>query len=108
MAERTIAREIQLLRGCVMALHGEHRVREALAHYKWNREMFLRKVVDTPKAADALEAFIGDPLAEIITLEDVVQHTRDEVAAVRGVGPLTMEKLDAAIADRGLAWSEAV
>jgi hypothetical protein len=45
--------------------------------------------------------------ADLLTLEEVSAWPRDKVATVDGVGPKTMKKLDAAMADRGLFWAEA-
>lgn len=38
------------------------------------------------------------------TLEDVAARRRDDLAALHGVGPVALERLDAALAEHGLAW----
>jgi hypothetical protein len=42
-----------------------------------------------------------------ITLEDLAFHARQEIAAIKGVGPKAMDELDAAMAERGLEWPDA-
>lgn len=43
------------------------------------------------------------------TVEELVRRVpREELAAIPGVGPAKMEKVDAIVADRGLRWAEAV
>lgn len=45
--------------------------------------------------------------AGILTLEEVAKKPREEIAAIKGVGPVTMAKLDAALAVEGLSYAEA-
>jgi hypothetical protein len=45
--------------------------------------------------------------ADVLTLEEVASRPRNEIAAIRGVGPVTMAKLDAALAVEGLSYGEA-
>ena len=42
---------------------------------------------------------------DVVTLEEAAARSREELAALRGVGPRTMERLDAAITERGLSYA---
>lgn len=107
-----------------------HEVREA----KWLSFLVLQQLVGKQKAKegfDSLQRFIerreewarfdrGTPVfatagsqyeallkADLYTLEEVAAKPRGEVAAIRGIGPRTLARLDAELADRGLSWTEA-
>lgn len=45
--------------------------------------------------------------ADLYTLEEVAGKPRAEVAAVPGVGPVTLSRLEAAMAKSNLSWAEA-
>lgn len=61
-------------------------------------------MTDLPRAigAPATRALEG---AGVRSLEDLARLTRAEVAALHGVGPKALRVLDAALAERGLAFS---
>ncbi len=44
---------------------------------------------------------------DLLTLEEVSARPRAEIQRLRGVGSVTMQKLEAAMADKGLTWGEA-
>ena len=46
--------------------------------------------------------------ADLYTLEEVAAKQRKEVAAIEGVGRVTMRWLEGAMDERGLTWAEAV
>lgn len=58
---------------------------------------------------------VGLPLTEgrhlyaedLETLEDIAAKSREDIAAMKGVGPVTMRKLENAMDDHGLTWAEA-
>ena len=101
---------------------------------KWLAHVVLQQLVGKEKADRALEyvrGFIedherwerfgdGTPVyrfagakfdclieADLYTLEEVAARPRAEVAAVRGVGPVTLGRLEAAMSESGLSWGEA-
>jgi len=107
-----------------------HEVREA----KWLSYLALQQLVGKSKADDAFESlqrFIerreewarfdrGTPVfatagsqyeallrADLYTLEEVAARPRVEVEAIRGVGPATLRRVEAAMADHGLSWEVA-
>jgi hypothetical protein len=43
---------------------------------------------------------------DVVTLEDLAQHPRREIAALDGIGRKTMQKLDLAFAEHELTWRE--
>jgi hypothetical protein len=43
-----------------------------------------------------------------VTLEELVQHSRSEIAALDGIGRKTMQRLDLALAEHELTWRERV
>lgn len=98
-------RDIQLLRGGIACLVGEERLRQAISRYKFNHEVYIHRIGASHHAMDALERFLG-AVGEVVTLHDVAQRSREEIARVKGVGPKSMEKLDAAMAVEGLSWAE--
>jgi hypothetical protein len=52
--------------------------------------------------------FEGDGFG-VVTVEELVrQYSRDQVAAVPGMGPSRLSKLDNVVAERKLSWAEAV
>jgi hypothetical protein len=42
----------------------------------------------------------------VVTLEDLTRRKREEVEQIKGVGPLTLERLDSALAEHGMSWAE--
>ena len=68
----------------------------------------------TPIYSLGLDAKNSKPLtalmegADVLTLEEAAATGRGALASVSGVGALTLKKLDAALAERGLTWAEAV
>jgi hypothetical protein len=42
--------------------------------------------------------------ADLITLEEVAGAGREDVAAISGIGQLTLEQLDAVLGEHGLEW----
>jgi len=42
----------------------------------------------------------------VVTLEQVAERTPAELAAMHGVGPVAIDRLDRALTEHGLAWSE--
>lgn len=46
--------------------------------------------------------------ADVLTLEEAAERGRGSLASVSGVGAVTLERLDAALSERGLTWAEAV
>jgi hypothetical protein len=45
--------------------------------------------------------------ADLYTLEEVAANPRAEVAAIKGVGQVTMRQLDDAMSARGLSFADA-
>ena len=45
--------------------------------------------------------------ADMYTLEEIAAKPRAEVAAIKGVGTVTMRKLDDAMSARGLSFADA-
>ena len=108
MTATNIEREFQLLRGGVAALVGPDRLTRAIEDYKFKQETPIYKCRLVPQATSALERYLGDPVKDLITLEDAAQRPRDEIAAIDGVGPQSIDKLDAAMAKAGLTWAVVV
>jgi hypothetical protein len=48
------------------------------------------------------------PWNATLTVNDLAEVTRAEVAGAKGVGPRTVEALEAALAEEGLSWAEEV
>lgn len=44
--------------------------------------------------------------AGIVALEDLAVTSRGKVAAISGVGPRTLARLDAKLAEHGMSWAE--
>lgn len=89
-----------------LVAQGETAVRSDQGHMDKARR---RNAAGAPLYKTALQERVCGALngAGIYTLEEVAARTRAEVFAIDGVGPKTMQKLDAAMADRGLSWTEA-
>ena len=85
--------------------HDQHQLRE-VAEFKYHYETALRRVVSSRQAINVIERFLGDPMNEILTVEDLPRHSRDAIAALRGVGSKTMIELDGALVERGLQWAD--
>jgi hypothetical protein len=77
----------------------------SVSEFKFRHETLLGKVVTGARPQDAIERFLGDPSTDVITLEDLPRCSREQIAAIEGVGEMTMRQLDDALAERGLAWS---
>lgn len=86
----------------------DERLRREFAR-KWENETPIYKLGIPQKAVTAIDNALGqtDPYWALVTVEELTDHSRAEVAAIRGVGPRTMAKLDAAVGDCGLVWAEA-
>jgi hypothetical protein len=41
-----------------------------------------------------------------VTLDEVAERSREEIASINGVGPKTLDRLDAAMQEHGLSYSE--
>ena len=73
-----------------------------------DREEFQRRFGQgTPVYAVAGSQYEHLIEADLYTLEEVAAKPRAEVEAVRGVGPATLQRMEAAMAERGLAWTDA-
>jgi DNA-directed RNA polymerase alpha subunit len=77
------------------------RIEEEAKFQRFIAETRLYKLDLNWKAREALEA------VDVLTVEDAAARSREELAAVPGVGPRTLERLDAEFAERGLAYAGA-
>jgi hypothetical protein len=88
--------------------------RAKLDELEMRTELLCRSVGVTPPADEReirwLKFSPWRALADagIETLADLAARPREEVAAIRGVGPATMGLLDAALSVEGLSYAEAV
>ena len=88
-----------------LAASGGHRPQSRdVARWKFDNETLLCRVLKAAGPRRAIEEFIGDPITDVITLEDLPRYRRDAIAAIAGVGPKTMVELDEALAEGGLEW----
>jgi hypothetical protein len=102
-----------LAEAALMSIVGKDKVRnyqmEAAVQDRQRRERYgtpLRRLFGG-RILDALE-FEGDGFG-VVTVEELVrQYSRDQVAAVPGMGPSRLSKLDNVVAERKLSWAEAV
>jgi len=105
---RLEVRRLDLATQALASLIGGDRVREAVHYYKFDKECPVIKCGLPAKGLYAIEGHVdGDSRPSIVTLEDLTLYTRDEIAAIDGVGPKAMKMLDAAMAERGLTWAGA-
>jgi len=75
---------------------------------KWRTETPVHKLGIPYKQVLALErALCEDAYYALVTLEDLARMSRQDVARIPGVGPVTLDRLEAAFADRGVSWAEA-
>ncbi len=65
----------------------------------------LREVGVRGRAHGRLTSSFHDGL-DVQTLEEIIRLPRERVAAVEGLGRKSMQKIEAAMAERGLAWAE--
>lgn len=76
-----------------------------LERREWARAFGKDGVHGKGASSSAVWALIG---AGIKTLDDLARTPRADVARMPGVGRVSIAKLDAALAERGLSWAEAV
>ena len=83
-------------------------VEDGIRRYKSQQETWLSGGrVGSWKAVDAIYAHFGRSEEGDVTLEDLTFHSREDIAAIPGVGPKSMDRLDAELAERGLKWTDA-
>jgi hypothetical protein len=115
-----------------MDVHDELRaLRRETEETKWVALAAVTAIVGKEKAEEALDRIqrwmtqrrfdegfplykldLGHAYSELwrrnlLTLEEVAEHSREEIAGIRGVGRATMARLDSAMRDRDLAYAEA-
>jgi hypothetical protein len=90
-----------------LADHGDRPQRlPEVDDFKFRHETGLRRIVSSRQAVNAIEHFLGDPVQEVLTLEELPRHTRGDIASIRGVGARTMIELDAALEERDMRWAD--
>jgi hypothetical protein len=77
---------------------------DELEHREYMRAFGKDGVFGKVSAWTVTEALFG---AGFRTLHDLASVPRSQVAGIRGVGRVSIAKLDAALAERNLSWSEA-
>lgn len=117
MAERIteleqLRREVQetkwLVYGVLQALVGKKQTDDVLGTVQsWvSGERFTRgtSIMDaTPEHSTVYCRFLD---ADLYTLEEVAAKPRKEIAAMEGVGRITMRHIEDAMSERGLEWAE--
>jgi hypothetical protein len=61
---------------------------------------------DLPKLASPAQRALAS--IRVSTLKQLSRHTREDIAALHGMGPNALMKLDAALADAGLSFAARV
>lgn len=107
---RDLRREIEetkwLTFAVVQALYGKDSADRVLAKVReWLDDDMRRLERGTPVYEVAAYARLMD--ADLLTLEEIAAKPRAEVAAVPGVGRVTMRHLESAMAERGLTFADA-
>lgn len=79
----------------------------------WRIDAAVQRRFDKEVAGPPLREVVGHSVAERIWREFDVAGVRglrcldrDAVAALPGIGPVTIDKLDVALADQGVAWGD--
>lgn len=97
-----------LLEGVVGAVAGREKGQELLANletYAINRRI-SRGTPVYKVGIDRASWRLWD--RDLLTVEEVAERSRSEIAAIPGVGRVSMRKLEAALAERGLDFAEPV
>jgi hypothetical protein len=100
--------EASILAKALGRLYGPERVRGAVNSLKFDEQTYIGKAGLEANARKAIERFLGDPMKDIATLEDLQFFERAEIAELEGVGPKTMDALDRAMNERHLSWAVTV
>jgi hypothetical protein len=82
---------------------------QAVQHQKFYAETYIGKAARSAfdrRGLDMVEKALCDPQGDILTLEDLQDVRRDDVAGLKGVGPGTMACLDEALEQRELGWAD--
>jgi hypothetical protein len=103
------ARKTEISRGAARHKKPGEDEKWAEFNYRWNEEHPVCKLKpEIPRQVqEVLERFIGR-LGEGMggTLEDLTAHRRETIASLDGVGPKSMEVIDAGMAEHGLSFAD--
>src|SRR4051794_18997645 len=107
---RAELKEVRLLTEAVLAaLVGEDKIESRLLFASIDARR-RRERAGTPLRSFRLPGDAGRAFyrMDIVTLEDLAQYPRSEIAAIEGVGRKTMQQLDLALAEHELTWRERI
>lgn len=107
---RREARETQLYLDAVVRMLGKDRVEQDIGGWQFKNETPIDMLNDRKDlSAQAFQAIraLWPGRGKLVTLEDLASFTREEIAALPGVGPKAMAALDAAMSEHGLEWADA-
>jgi hypothetical protein len=74
-------------------------IRTQEASKRFDKGWPLYRVVSSPEQFNRLED------ADLLTLEEVAAEGQENVSAIKGVGRRTLDRIEAAMTERGLAWA---
>lgn len=86
--------------------HAHRPIEDEIGSVKFATETLVHRALGPMRAVDAIAEHVTGDRGRIVTLEDLAQFSRAEIAGLGGVGPKAMDKLDVALAKRGLSWAE--
>lgn len=109
---KALRREVQetkwLVHGVMQAIIGKERSDKALRHVQvWLEAERFRAGTPVTEVDGFGTAYWRLLDADLYTLEEVAARPRDEVASIKGIGKVSMGRIEAAMAERGLSFSAA-